>query len=619
MKKSILFSMIASATIAICGCQEDDNYISNPNEKKATHQVTVNVSNAESRTSIEAVPGGYLSTWNAGDNIALFEYNPSAPLYEEIREYWSAELQESDIVDGKASFTVELETDEPSNATYEYISTYGPYSYYNMNYWTDAQDEAYKSWAEQFDYTGEYIPSHMVLNCRFEEYQYPTATSFDPSADLMVSQPMQTVGQLHDALTLKFARLGTIVKITLTGLQDYQGKTINRAEIEFGKSYSEGLNILYDYKLEKYIHKEFKEARGGDDMTQPTRYTIEPEEVSVKEDGTADLWLRTYAGTLTDKFSIALTLTDDEDNEILLGRKVDLSSSGNIIEFKEGGMTVFSVGSWGLADVEGVYNCETEVNEARDGFKATWAAVENAVGYDCYLYGWLEPYDENGDPETEYPETPVTAVDNGDGTWSVTVANGLQPMNYALFIKPIPAEGHCLMYDSYEYFEVKVGVPEVWHFHHDCFGGNNSYEAVEGVDDEYLIPELSPGVVRFKNVWRSYDSSWQVLKANGPWFMYSTQPLKEIHSIELYSKNDSHLNFKVYASKTPNEHTKELEGVVIESSYINAGYGSNRYEATHKKVRYTFPEDETYQYFTICGESAGIVMTSQVTYVYYFK
>ena len=85
MKKSILFSMIASATIAICGCQEDDNYISNPNEKKATHQVTVNVSNAESRTSIEAVPGGYLSTWNAGDNIALFEYNPSAPLDEEIR------------------------------------------------------------------------------------------------------------------------------------------------------------------------------------------------------------------------------------------------------------------------------------------------------------------------------------------------------------------------------------------------------------------------------------------------------------------------------------------------------------------------------------------------------
>jgi hypothetical protein len=269
--------------------------------------------------------------------------------------------------------------------------------------------------------------------------------------------------------------------------------------------------------------------------------------------------------------------------------------------------------------VDGVYDCETEVNEARDGFKATWNAVENAVGYDCYLYGWLEPFDENGEPATKYPNTPVTAVDNGDGTWSVTIADGLQAMYYALFIKPIPAEGHCLMDDSYSYFEMAVGIPEVYYLYHDCFGGNKSYEAVEGVDDEYIIPDLSPGVVRFKNIWRSYDSSWQVLKASDAWFMYSTQPLKEIHSIELYSKNDSHLNFKVYASKTPNEHTKELEGTVIESNYINAGSGSYHYEATHKKVRYTFPDDEVYQYFTICGESAGIVMTSQVTYVYYFK
>ena len=265
MKKSILFSMIASTTIAICGCQEEDNYISNPNKEKVTHQVTVNVSNLESKTSIVAVPGGYMSTWTEGDNILLLEYNTDAPEYDGISEYRSEDLQESDIVDGKASFTVELETDKPSNDVYEYISAYGPYSYCDMIYWTDAEDEAYKSWAEQFDYTGEYIPPHMLLNLRFEEYQSPTVTSFDPAADVMVSQLVQTVGQLKDALSLKFARLGTIVKITLTGLQDYQGKAINRAEIEFGKSYSESMNILYDYKLEKYIHNEFMAEK---DMTR---------------------------------------------------------------------------------------------------------------------------------------------------------------------------------------------------------------------------------------------------------------------------------------------------------------------------------------------------------------
>ena len=135
MKKIIFFSMIALVAIAISGCQEDDNYISNPTKEKATHQVRVDVSNAESRTSIEAVPGGYMSTWDVGDNIVLLEYNPNGELYDEVSEYYSSELQESDITDGKASFTVELETDEASDATYEYISTYGPYSYYEMYYW----------------------------------------------------------------------------------------------------------------------------------------------------------------------------------------------------------------------------------------------------------------------------------------------------------------------------------------------------------------------------------------------------------------------------------------------------------------------------------------------------
>ena len=153
-------------------------------------------------------------------------------------------MQESDIVDGKASFTVELETNEPSDAAYEYISTYGPSAYCYMTYWTNAEEPEYKSWAEQFNYTGEYIAPHMILNLRFLEHQYPTATSFDPEADVMVSQAVQTEGQLKDDLTLKFARLGTIAKITLTGLQDYQGKALNRAEIEFGESYSANLGIL---------------------------------------------------------------------------------------------------------------------------------------------------------------------------------------------------------------------------------------------------------------------------------------------------------------------------------------------------------------------------------------
>lgn len=615
MRKSVLFSMIAVAATAVCSCQKDDFAPSQDKEKK-THQVTLNVSAPETRTSIVAVPGGYLSTWSAGDYIHLLEYNPDAEQYNEISEYQSSELQESDISNGKASFTVELETDDPSESAYEYIAIYGPYPYYYINYWENAEDDNYQHWAQRFDYSGEYIAPHMQIDLRFEAYQRPSADSFDPYADVMVSQPIETTGQLKDALSLKFARLGTIVKITLTGLQEYNGKAIMRTEFIVGQSFSKSFDILYDYKLEKYIHSETPMPEGeyaGDMYLKQTAFTIEPQAVFVKEDGTADLWMRVYSGELTDNFSIALYIEDEEQGELMLKRSVDLTAEGKTIEFNEGGMTVFSVGGWGIADVNEVY-CEPEVNESMNGFTATWEAVENAVGYDCYLSGYAGEFDENGAPEIKYENTPLTPVNNGDGTWSVSVADGLEPMNYTLHIKPIPAEGHCLIYNDYSSFDMKIGLPDVWYFYHDNFGGNGTYESVEGADNEYTIP-FSPGVVRFQNIWKYYDEAWQALKASDSWFMYSTEPLKKMHSIELYSKNDSHLNFKVYASSSPNEHTKELEGTVVETSTIN----TQIYTATHKKVRYTFPEDETYQYYTICGDTAGIMMTSQVTYVYYFK
>ena len=607
--------MIAVAATAVCSCQKDDFAPSQDKEKK-THQVTLNVSAPETRTSIVAVPGGYLSTWSAGDYIHLLEYNPDAEQYNEISEYQSSELQESDISNGKASFTVELETDDPSESAYEYIAIYGPYPYYYINYWENAEDDNYQHWAQRFDYSGEYIAPHMQIDLRFEAYQRPSADSFDPYADVMVSQPIETTGQLKDALSLKFARLGTIVKITLTGLQEYNGKAIMRTEFIVGQSFSKSFDILYDYKLEKYIHSETPMPEGeyaGDMYLKQTAFTIEPQAVFVKEDGTADLWMRVYSGELTDNFSIALYIEDEEQGELMLKRSVDLTAEGKTIEFNEGGMTVFSVGGWGIADVNEVY-CEPEVNESMNGFTATWEAVENAVGYDCYLSGYAGEFDENGAPEIKYENTPLTPVNNGDGTWSVSVADGLEPMNYTLHIKPIPAEGHCLIYNDYSSFDMKIGLPDVWYFYHDNFGGNGTYESVEGADNEYTIP-FSPGVVRFQNIWKYYDEAWQALKASDSWFMYSTEPLKKMHSIELYSKNDSHLNFKVYASSSPNEHTKELEGTVVETSTIN----TQIYTATHKKVRYTFPEDETYQYYTICGDTAGIMMTSQVTYVYYFK
>ena len=99
MKTSALISMIAVASAVICSCQKDN--FTYPDNIRQTHTVTLNAFDPETKTSIIAVPGGYASSWNEGDYITLFEN-----CGEDIPEYQSEPLKASDIVDGKASFTV---------------------------------------------------------------------------------------------------------------------------------------------------------------------------------------------------------------------------------------------------------------------------------------------------------------------------------------------------------------------------------------------------------------------------------------------------------------------------------------------------------------------------------
>ena len=615
MKNTVLLSIVAVAAMATCSCQKD-GFTSLDGEKK-THTVRVNASDLETKTGIVAVAGGYLSEWQKDDYITLYEHNTSDE-FSDVSQYDSDALKPEDILDGKAAFTVELETAETSEDKYVYMASYGSWGYAYLNPWENSEDYIYKEWSEMFGHTGEYIAPHFLIETEFMQYQSPYAASFDPYADLMVSKPIETTGQLEGEVSLRFARLGTIVKITLEDLDEYEGMSVNRAEFVVGKSFSKSMRVVYDYVLEKYVHMEMKEPSSDIMPGHTVRFEIMPQETVINEDGTADLWIRTYAGELTDEFSIDLFIETDE-GEVYLRRKVDLAKERRTIEFKEGGMTVFSVGGWGVADVEPVYDCKTEVNEDMDGFTATWEAVENAVGYEVYLYGYAGEWDENGEPEIKYEETPLTPVDNGDGTWTVSIESGLKSMNYVIYIRPIPAEGHCLIDDTYAYFEMKIGLPDVWYLYHDSFGNPTSCDPIEGTED-YII-DFSPGKIRFhQNLTRQYQEAWQALYASGPWYFYSTEPLgRWIHSIELYSKNDSHLNFKVYASSAPNEHTKEIEGVVIDVDEINEGSGSHHYEATHKLVRYTFPADEKYQYYTVCGDEAGTILTSQESHIYYFK
>ena len=431
----IVSAVIVSVMLNGCRSQWDDIDI---NEGKSTHTLTVNAySGDQTKVSIEALPGdaGYMVGWDVGDALFLYEY-----ANDEIGIYSSSELAEGDIVDGKASFSFEIA--DKVAASFDYIAAY-PRANPGYGEWENESDVTYTKWADLFDYTGAYVAPHMLVDLRFSDHQCPTADSYDSAADLLISKQITSAQQLSGEVMFSFARVGSIVKVTLKGLTDYVGEHIDRAVFLSGESYKAFSIVTYDPILQKLAYD--PDAETG----APMNYIeFEPQNLIVKEDGTADLWMRIPAGTISDWFRVELAIEVGEE-EVALSRYVDLISLRRSLVFNDGKMSAFSVSDFIPSVVELVPEVNFVVNNSRDGFVATWSGVEYAVDYDCFL------------TNSSQVRTEVEAADNGDGTWSVQIPGGLAKDTYYLNIKPIPADGYGLIYEEYGVYEVKVGVPYV--------------------------------------------------------------------------------------------------------------------------------------------------------------
>ena len=594
MVRKLYFALAAFSVMSMAGCQNEK--IEQPEEGKRTHRLVVNAyPDSDTKTSVTAVSGGYQVSWDVGDQITLHECAPEAGEddYDAIRTYDSEKLTSDDILDNKAGFVFE-EIEDRTASQYSYVATYsGGYAKYSD--W-GSYDYLYEEWASAFDYTGERLDPHMVIEMQFNGEQTPGPDTFDPNADLMVSNMIVSSEQLSGEASFRFARLGTIVKMTLTGLNAYAGKPLGEIEFSFGESFQLPGMIMYDPVLNKYV------PGGGEGMWVLPSIRFDGSNITIKEDGTADVWFRILSGEVTDWFRVDICI--EEDN---LAQFVDLTKHRRTLIFEEGGMTTFSVGGFAVADVEPVGDISWTITDAMDGFTAKWEDVEHAAGYECYI------------ESSDNTRTDISVTDNSDGTHSATVENGLAADTYYIYVRPTPEDGHELVTMEYSDAEIPVGVPVPYWFSHTTFSDDS--ESIEDTG-ESIIPVYSPGKVRFQNLKKVYDSSWTALEATGDWFMYSTEPLT-MHSIELWTKDDSRSCFKVYASSTPGAESLELSGSIIDTSEIDAGSGSYRYNHTHYMYRFTFPENGDYKYYTIKGTQPdtdpAVVMTSQHTYVYRYK
>ena len=386
---------------------------------------------AKPRTIIESTVDGYATKWAIGDIIDVFEVAYGVPVAatgtegeaeassteDKSQKYASKALAAEDIDgSGKAVFSVDLANDNAGGTKYEYYAVY-PHtssaegweyeSYIDISSaWTSETDDFYQWWKERWGYNGPYVEPHPTLMVELPWRQSPTADSFDPKADLMVSKTVTAAEQPTESMSLQFARLGCVIKITLKGLTDYVGQQITGAVFMFDDSYGGNLNAEFDPALNRYQY-----YKG---MPQ---FTLKPQNVVVKADGTADLWIRAYEGQIKGWFRVDLTLTDGAVQTTQLARDVYLLKSGKTIDFHEGGLTQFGVSQFGVCDVENVSDITYTVHDTRDGFTINWQGVENASDYLCYYtYQDAVTY-EQSDPIIITPQQ-TDAVAN---TWQGTV------------------------------------------------------------------------------------------------------------------------------------------------------------------------------------------------------
>ena len=294
--------------------------------------ITVQAGEPGTRTSVQVDGSKFSVNWSAGDMIAVAEIiNANFGLDKGPAPYQYDYSEPLDADAASASFTVSLTDrssaeENPTGDVFSYVGVYPAFGLYSVN-WT-GDDRA--AWEENWGDTT--TPDHATLLVELPTYQSPTADSFDPQADLLVSQVVTSATQ-PDNLSMRFARVGTIVKVTLTGLTP--GMNVEYGTFTFPMSWTGAYVVEYDPVLQ----------RTGVFGKSSGQISFMPQGVTVNGDGEAVIWLRTLSGTLDDWFGFKVILTPGTKGgtDQQFEKKVDLKKLGKTLSFPESGMTAFSV------------------------------------------------------------------------------------------------------------------------------------------------------------------------------------------------------------------------------------------------------------------------------------
>lgn len=444
--KRLFVNAIAILLACATACQLEPATV----ETNAVRTMTVHAGSADTRTAVQVDGNEFHVNWTAGDRIAVAEIiEANFKLTEEPRPaaYQQADSDPLAADAATASFNVSLTdrtsaAENPSGDSFRYVGVYPAYSLYSVNWTGDDRQEWEEHWGNNT------IEDHSTLFVNMPTNQSPRADSFDPEADLMVSEMIVSATQPSE-LTMRFARVGTIAKITLKGLP--AGMNVEYGTFTFPQTWPGAYVVEYDPVLQR-IGK-FNKPSG--------LISFNPQEVTVDGNGEAVIWLRTLSGTLDGWFKFDVTLTEGKGGKGGKGggeperyeKYVDLAALGRTISFPESGVTAFSVTMEKHYDinmhnenlVEGETTIETDIVFDLGGKPYTTASY----GMISFPTGTVDPF-TTVRLESAAPEDIVELTPDGTGRAHFS-ASGLTPDTDYCFMPFVTLDG-VTYYPEYSYF-----------------------------------------------------------------------------------------------------------------------------------------------------------------------
>lgn len=393
-RRYLSLALVGVLALGVCSCKKEAQEPSVPEEVtpadgNSPKVMVVKAGSPETKTTIEIVEEDkvkhYHSKWVSGDRIQVLEV-----IYDNYGSDGFASYYTSVPLEGKgqtfdtANFSVTLDAGH-TGGDYHYIGVYPPYALVGTIGWSGENEVA---WANNWGVGVGLIPAHITLELEIPNHQSPSADCFDTNADVLVSQ-MVTVAEQPASMSLHFARVGTIVCITLKNLP--AGERVKEGRFSFGDSWTGIYRFEYDPVLQK--RGVFEKSTGFIDFA--------PSEVYVDGDGHAQIWLRTLSGTLTDYFSLSVTTNDGKDDHFW-EKSVNLADLKREMVFAEGGVTTFGV------NLETAYHVTatadiSDVTESSANIGLTYDL--GGMPYSTAVYGAIvsDDFGHIADPTTALP------------------------------------------------------------------------------------------------------------------------------------------------------------------------------------------------------------------------